>query len=194
MAKTGTRHISPAPTEHHTVRVLRGRKQSVTYNPGKLADERRVTNDIDVVSEGTTPQLRKAIKRVARENIHLQLEPGWFNAAAKVAAPQFRYHGCHAAVQRVAASSLLGTSKSRTCHETVRCWQGGPTDIPALIKAAGITSRQELYDLVTTAYGPALLLPSTEYVIEQIWEAHASRHFQEPGDDESSGPELALDS
>ena len=49
-----------------------------------LWDNQRITNDVDVVSEGMTPLLRTSVARVARD---YDLEPGWFNDAAKLKAP-----------------------------------------------------------------------------------------------------------
>ena len=138
-----------------------------------LWDERRITNDIDVVSEGMTPQLRDAISRVARDN---QLDPAWFNDAAKVAAPRLKvtdpklvYDGLMLRVYAAPVKYVLAM-KLFAARETDK------RDIPALMEAAGIQSRQELYDLVTAAYGSHLILPPTAYIIEELWEAYSQRY------------------
>ena len=46
-----------------------------------LWNQQRITNDVDIVSEGMTPQLREAVARVARD---YDLAPDWFNDAAKL--------------------------------------------------------------------------------------------------------------
>ena len=58
---------------HHDVMIAGGAAIALLW------DKRRITNDVDVVSEGMTPRLRTAIYRVARV---YDLEPGWFNDAA----------------------------------------------------------------------------------------------------------------
>ena len=101
-----------------------------------LWDDRRVTNDIDVVSEGMTPQLRQAITRVGRDN---QLELDWFNDAAKVAAPRLEiadpiplYMGSRLRVYAAPVEYVLAM-KVFAARETDR------RDIPALMGGFAIS-------------------------------------------------------
>ena len=72
--------LATLTSRHHDLLIAGGAAIALLW------DERRITNDIDVVSEGMTPQLQEAIRRV--EAVSHPLEPGWFNDAAKVAAPR----------------------------------------------------------------------------------------------------------
>ena len=47
---------------HHDVMIAGGEPVALLW------DEHRITNDVDVVSEGMKPQLRTAIHRVARDH------------------------------------------------------------------------------------------------------------------------------
>ena len=49
---------------------------SLQWNPGRL------TNDVDVVSEGLPPELWAAVARVAADREDVQ--PDWLNAAARI--------------------------------------------------------------------------------------------------------------
>ncbi|MCY3562563.1 MAG: hypothetical protein F4W94_02975 [Acidimicrobiia bacterium] len=136
-----------------------------------LWDNRRITNDVDVVSEGMTPLLRSAIARVARD---YDLEPGWFNDAAKLHAPALPvdnpipvFDGERLRVYAVPARYAL--AMKLVSARDVDKW-----DIPALLSASDIETREELYRLVQDAYPSQMkMIPAaTTYIIDQAWKAH----------------------
>ena len=136
-----------------------------------LWDNRRITNDVDVVSEGMTPLLRSAIARVARD---YDLEPGWFNDAGKLHAPALPvdnpipvFDGERLRVYAVPARYAL--AMKLVSARDVDKW-----DIPALLSASDIETREELYRLVQDAYPSQMkMIPAaTTYIIDQAWKAH----------------------
>lgn len=137
-----------------------------------LWDDRRITNDVDVVSEGMTPHLRTAISRVAGD---YGLEPHWFNDAAKLKAPSLKvdepilvFEGARLRVYAAPAAYVLAM-------KLVAGRDVDKEDIPALLRASGLKSREELYRLVENAYPLRVLPASTGYIIDQAWENHAGQ-------------------
>jgi len=45
-------------------------------------------------------------------------------------------------------------------------------DIPALVRASRVQSKEDLYNLVEQAYPPRLISAATGYLIDQVWEQH----------------------
>ena len=45
-------------------------------------------------------------------------------------------------------------------------------DIPALLRASKIESREEMYRLVEDAYPPRFIPAATRYIIDRMWEKH----------------------
>ncbi len=151
-----------------------------------LWDDQRITNDVDVVSEGMTPLLRAVIARVARD---YGLEPGWFNDAAKLKAPALRvddpipiFEGTRLRVYAVPARYV--PAMKLVSARDVDKW-----DIPALLAASDINTRAELYRLVQDAYPSRMIPAATSYIIDQVWEAHEQSGV-EPGNQE--GPDSGL--
>ena len=119
---------------HHDVMIAGGAAVALLW------DEQRITNDVDVVSEGMTPQLRTAASRVARD---YGLEPDWFNDAAKLKAPSLdagepilvfdgaRLRVYAAPARYVLAMKLMSGRDKR--------------DVPALLRVSGVESQKELY-------------------------------------------------
>jgi len=137
-----------------------------------LWDDRRVTNDVDIVSEGVTPHLRTAVSRVACD---YGLEPDWFNDAAKLHAPALRvdepilvFEGARLRVYAAPAGYVLAM-------KLVSGRDVDKEDIPALLRASGLQSREELYRLVEDAYPLGVLTAGTGYIIDQAWEKHVGQ-------------------
>jgi len=142
----------------------------------------RITNDVDVVSEGMTSLLRVAIVRVARD---YDLEPGWFNDAAKLKAPALPvddpilvFDGVRLRVYAVPARYAL--AMKLVSARDVDKW-----DIPALLAASDIKTRAELYRLVQDAYPSQMIPAATTYIIDQAWEAHQQNRAEGGGDGHS---------
>ena len=150
----------------HDVMIAGGAAVALLWN------QQRITNDVDVVSEGMTPHLREAVRRVARD---YDLEPDWFNDAAKLKAPSLEienpvlvFEGAKLRVYAAPASHVLAM-------KLVAGRDIDKYDIPALITASGVQSREELYRLVDKAYPLRLIPAATGYLIDQAWEQH-QRH------------------
>jgi len=150
-----------------------------------LWDNQRITNDVDVVSEGMTPLLRAAIARVARD---YDLEPGWFNDAAKLKAPALPvedpipiFDGERLRVYAVPARYALAM-------KLVSARDVDQGDIPALLAASDVKTRGELYQLVQDAYPSHMIPAATTYIIDQAWEAHQQNRIER----EEEGPYRGL--
>lgn len=136
-----------------------------------LWDERRITNDIDVVSEGMTPQLQEAIRRVEVDS--QELEPGWFNDAAKVAAPQLEMKDPSLVFDGTRLRLYAAPAKYVLAMKLFAARAVDRQDILILIENSGIQSKEELYDLLEEGYGRFLLRPDISYRIEELWEMHS---------------------
>lgn len=157
--------LAALTTRHHDLLIAGGAALALLW------DERRITNDIDVVSEGMTPQLQEAIRRV--EAASQQLGPGWINDAAKVATPRLEigdptlvFDGKRLRLYAAPAAYVLAM-KLFAARAVDR------QDILTLTEHSGIQSKEELYDLVKEGYGDHLLRPDIAYRIEEIWEMHS---------------------
>lgn len=152
-----------------------------------LWDEQRITNDVDVVSEGMTPQLRAAVSRVAQD---YGLQPDWFNDAAKLKAPALDvgepilvFDGARLRVYAAPPRYVLAMKLVSARNIDQR-------DTPALFRASGIESREELYRLVEDAYPPRLIPAATRYIIDQVWETHSRGGIEDTGEQK---PGLSID-
>ena len=166
---------------HHDVMIAGGAAVALLW------DQQRITNDIDVVSEGMTPQLRKAVSRVARD---YDLEADWFNDAAKLKAPSLDvenpilvFEGARLRVYAAPASHVLAM-------KLVSGRDVDKYDIPVLVRASGVQSREELYRLVEDAYPPRLIPAATGYLIDQAWEHHARSVNRSVEHREGPGPSI----
>lgn len=199
MAPLGLDHRSIPPLlarVDHELAAITTRQHDLMIAGGAavalLWDHRRITNDIDVITEGITPELRKAILRV---EIDQQLEPGWFNDAAKVTTPQMQITDPHLVYQGKRLRVYVAPAEYVLTMKLFAGREADQRDIPVLIEAAGIQSRQQLYDLVTAGYGAHLLLPRTAYVIDAAWEAYTQGHHRNPFRRQGRpGPNISLDS
>jgi len=126
----------------------------------------RVTDDVDVISEGMPEKLRVAAAAVAARHA---LRPDWINDAAKVGLPRLDaniemvYSGERLIVYRTDSKYLLATKLNA----------GRPQDVDdavPLALAAGITTSDEMRDLVVEAFPAPLLTPRLQYTIEVVAE------------------------
>ncbi len=177
--------LATITSRHHDMVIGGGAAIALLWN------ERRLTNDIDVVSEGMTPELRKAIGRVAAANSQ-QLKPGWFNDAAKVAAPQMGITNPILVFDGLRLHLYVAPAKYLLLMKLFAARAGDTQDILTLIREEGIESPDELYDLVAEGYGRQLLRPQIAYRIEEVWDMHT--RSQERDDPEEQGTSGRLDS
>ena len=124
----------------------------------------RVTDDVDVISEGMPEVLRAVAARVGRRN---GLRSDWINDAAKGGLPDLdpeldpvylgeRLSVFHASPQYLLATKLLA---------------GRPIDVEdavPLAAAAGITTSDEMLDLVQEAFPKAWQTPALQYRTETV--------------------------
>ena len=122
----------------------------------------RVTNDVDVISEGMPQTLRDAAARVASRHA---LRTDWINDAAKIGLPRLEpqletiYRGERLTVHRAGPKYLLATKLNA----------GRPVDIEDAVHlaiAAGVTTREGMLDLLETAFPAAMLTPRVQYTAE----------------------------
>jgi len=176
-----------ANTDHqHDLMMAGGAAVALLWN------DRRRTNDIDIVSEGMTDDLREAIERVAGDNKELDLKPGWFNDAAKVAVPNLEMPATDSTLVYDGERLRLYSAPARVVL-AMKLFAARATDRKdalALMREVGIASRQELYDLVRDGYGTALLRPAVQYFVDQVWEEYLG--LNRGSNSERAGPDLGL--
>ncbi len=146
----------------------------------------RVTDDVDVVSEDLPEAFRDAAERVA---VRHGLRSDWVNDAAKGGLPRLPadlepvYTGSRLEVDRTSYRYLLAT----------KLHAGRAVDLEdavPLAVAAGVTTRDEMLDLVQEAYPQAWLTPSLQYRIEVIAGAVAERLQSDPDLGAAALPDL----
>ena len=124
----------------------------------------RVTDDVDVISEGMPQVLTDVAAQVARRH---GIRRRWINDAARVVQPTVEwdlgevYVGERLEVWRTGPQYLLAT----------KLLAGRPVDVEdavPLAVAAGITTEEAMEDLVTKAYPSRLLTPALQYRIAQV--------------------------
>lgn len=122
----------------------------------------RLTDDVDVISEGMPETVRAAAARVGGRH---GLRTDWINDAAKGSLPNLPpdleavYTGTRLEVYRASARYLLAT----------KLHAGRAVDLldaVPLAAAAGVTTRDMMLDLVQEAYPQAWLTPALQYRIE----------------------------
>ncbi|MDE0122092.1 MAG: DUF6036 family nucleotidyltransferase [bacterium] len=150
-----------------------------------LWDNQRITNDVDVVSEGMTPLLRAAIARVARD---YDLEPGWFNDAAKLKAPALPVHDPTLVFDGERLRVYAVPARYALAMKLVSARDVDKGDIPALLSASDVKTRGELYRLVQDAYPSHRIPAATTYIIDQAWEAYQQNRAER----EEEGPYRGL--
>ena len=108
----------------------------------------RLTGDVDVVSEGMTPQLRAAVEEVSQR--HRDLRSDWLNDGAKIkrvnvpVEPERIFTGRRLIVDSVGDRYVL--AMKLLSHRQV-----DEADCEMLIRSLGITSQAELLDLIEQA-------------------------------------------
>ena len=156
------KELATLTSRHHDLLIAGGAAIALLW------DERRITNDIDVVSEGMTPQLQEAIRRV--EAASQQLDPGWFNDAAKVAAPRLEITDPTLVFDGTRLRLYAAPTEYVLAMKLFAARAADRQDILTLTEHSDIQSKEELYDLVRDGYGDHLLRPDIAYRIEEIWE------------------------
>lgn len=136
----------------------------------------RTTMDLDVVSEGM-PQILRAASAVVAERHGLR--PDWINDAAKVTMPELDpklevvYAGEHLKVFVAGTQYLLATklfsSRDADFDDTVR-----------LAVEEGVSTVEEMLDLLSAAYPSWLLTPKVEYYARQVAETVRQRIISPP--------------
>ena len=116
----------------------------------------RLTGDVDVVSEGMTPQLRAAVKEVSQR--HRGLRPDWLNDGAKLKRvnialePERIFTGRRLIVDSAGDRYVL--AMKLVSHRQV-----DEADCEMLIRALGIRNLAELLDLIEQAIARATPKP-----------------------------------
>ena len=126
----------------------------------------RWTNDVDVVSEGMTSELRAAVAKIGARR---GLRSDWINDAAKIKAaspeiglkPQTLYVGKRFSVYGADARYLLAM-KLMSRRPIDRA------DIPILLEETGISSEEDLLNLVENAYPNHTIPVAVRYIIEDV--------------------------
>lgn len=133
----------------------------------------RLTGDIDVVSEGMTPQLRAAVEEVSKR--HRGLRPDWLNDGAKLKRvnlplePERIFTGRRLIVDSAGDRYVL--AMKLLSHRQV-----DEADCELLIRSLGITSQAELLDLIEQAIPEQHQSPAAAYfAADRLDNAYRSR-------------------
>ena len=120
----------------------------------------RLTGDVDVVSEGMTPQLRAAVEEVSKR--HRGLRPDWINDGAKLKRvnvalePERIFTGRRLVVDSAGDRYVL--AMKLISHRQV-----DEADCEMLIRSLGIRSQGELLDLIEQAVPAQHRSPTAAY-------------------------------
>ena len=133
----------------------------------------RLTGDVDVVSEGMTPQLRAAVREVSKR--HRGLRPDWLNDGAKLKRvnvalePERIFTGRRLIVDSAGDRYVL--AMKLVSHRQV-----DEADCEMLIRSLGITSQAELLDLIEQAIPAQHRSPAAAYfAADRLDNAYRSR-------------------
>lgn len=133
----------------------------------------RLTGDVDVVSEGMTPELRAAVEEVSKR--HRGLRPDWLNDGAKLKRvnvplePERIFTGRRLIVDSAGDRYVL--AMKLLSHRQV-----DETDCELLIRSLGITSQAELLDLIEQAIPAQHRSPAAAYfAADRLDNAYRSR-------------------
>ena len=130
-------------------------------------DQARTTLDVDVVAEGIPLAFWRVVETVGRDE---GLEDGWLNAAARITAPTGPTPGEPTEVYRGPNLRVYGASPHYVLAMKLLSGRGTDReDMPVLMEAAKLRSKDELYDLVERAYPMAQIPVSAGYIIDQVW-------------------------
>ena len=145
------------PGSHVEIAVIGGAAIS-------FSDPARLSDDVDVVSEGMPSELRDAAVVVASRH---GLRADWINDAAKVGLPRIDpqlktvYSGDRLTVHAAGPRYLLAT----------KLVAGRAVDIGDAVHLAidsGVTTADAMLDLLTEAYPGPMLTPRVQYTAEQV--------------------------
>lgn len=120
----------------------------------------RLTGDVDVVSEGMTPQLRAAVEEVSKR--HRGLRPDWLNDGAKLKRvnvalePERIFTGRRLVIDSAGDRYVL--AMKLISHRQV-----DEADCEMLIRSLGIGSQAELLDLIEQAVPAQHRSPTAAY-------------------------------
>ena len=154
-----------APVE---IVVVGGAAVAMQWNP------RRVTYDVDMVSEGIPAGFWGVVAAVAEAE---KLDDDWLNAAARVKAPTGPTPGEPTEIYRGSNLWVYGASPHFVLAMKLLSGRGVDRhDMPALLEASRPRSRDELYDLVERAYPNVQIPAATRYIIEAVWADYADDH------------------
>ena len=135
--------------------------------------ESRLTGDVDVVSEGMTPQLRAAVEEVSKR--HRGLRPDWLNDGAKLKRvnvplePERIFTGRRLVVDSAGDRYVL--AMKLISHRQV-----DEADCEMLIRSLGIRSHAELLDLIEQAVPAQHRSPAAAYfAADRLDNAYRSR-------------------
>ena len=133
----------------------------------------RLTGDVDVVSEGMTPQLRAAVEEVGKR--HRGLRPDWLNDGAKLQRvnvplePERIFTGRRLIVDSAGDRYVL--AMKLISHRQV-----DEADCEVLIRSLGIRSEAELLDLIEQAVPEQHRNPAAAYfAADRLDNAYRSR-------------------
>ncbi|MXW94473.1 MAG: hypothetical protein F4110_10025 [Acidimicrobiaceae bacterium] len=133
----------------------------------------RLTGDVDVVSEGMTPQLRAAVEEVSQR--HRGLRSDWLNDGAKLkrvnvpVEPERIFTGRRLIVDSVGDRYVLAMKLLSHRHVD-------EADCEMLIRSLGITSQAELLDLIEQANPAQDRSPAAAYfAADRLDNAYRSR-------------------
>ncbi len=133
----------------------------------------RLTGDVDVVSEGMTPQLRTAVEEVSKR--HRGLRPDWLNDGAKLKRvnvplePERIFTGRRLIVDSAGDRYVL--AMKLFSHRQV-----DEADCEVLIRALDIRSQAELLDLIEQAIPAQHRSPAAAYfAADRLDNAYRSR-------------------
>lgn len=157
--------------------VVGGAAIALRWNPERL------TKDVDVVSDWLPTEVRAAVAAVALEREGVP--PGWLNDAAFVSRPPgpmpeeptVVYRGENLTV------SVAGPRYVLAMKVFSRRWVDR-RDLPVLLEAAGVGTRNELDVLVDEAYPELSLRPTARCFMDDAWAA-----YQAGASRDSPGPE-----
>ena len=132
-------------------------------------DPRRLTNDVDVVSDGLPSDLWKGAAAVAAGQKGVRVD--WLNDAAKIGAlsrqvdaePTLVYEGTNLMVYGAGARYVMAMKLVAGREIDLK-------DLPTLLKAAEFESLDEALEWVTRAHSHRLIPVAAQYILEEAWD------------------------
>ena len=133
----------------------------------------RLTGDVDVVSEGMTPQLRAAVEEVSKR--HRGLRSDWLNDGAKLKRVNVPFEP-----ERIFAGRRLIVDSAGDRYvlamKLISHRQVDEADCEMLIRSLGITGQAELLDLIEQAVPAQHRSPAAAYfAADRLDNAYRSR-------------------